>query len=338
MAAPHGSRLTDNGTAPAARRRALELIRVPSALGAPGRGNEAGPDALLAAGLAAMLANDGTAVRLGAVVPPPDPAGKPRTQQRWDALAALCGHLAAESAASLRAHRVPLVLGGDHSIAVGTWRGVAAGLKAPLGLLWIDAHLDAHTPEDSPSGNPHGMPVAMLLGEGDPRLAQPTIAPRHLCLLGARSWETAERERLARLCVRVIDHAEMWRRGAAAALAEAVSVVTAGTAGFGVSFDLDAFDPMEAPAVSSPAPGGLPAETWLTALRGLGRHRQCRGVELVECEPHRDRDGRSVTLACRLAQALFAADPPPGGRGDREPRTPDMAETLSDGKPASVTA
>ena len=280
--------------------RRVDLIAVPSALGAPGEGVAGGPEALRAAGLLTAVHRAGRVAGWNHHLPPPV------DDDRWDGLDTLCFRLAAVVGGSMAGGALPVVVGGDHSIAAGTWRGVAKALDAPPGLLWIDAHLDAHTPEDSPSGNPHGMPLALLLGEGDPRLARRVLSPHHVCVVGAREWESDEMDRLVRRGVRVFDDTEIARRGLAAVLTEALERVTAGSAGFGISIDLDVFDPAEAPGVSTPAAGGQAAAEWLAALRGLATRADCVALEVVEYDPGRDADGRTARLATHLVEALFA--------------------------------
>ncbi|HZV55118.1 MAG TPA: arginase, partial [Rhodocyclaceae bacterium] len=230
--------------------RRIDIIPVPSALGAPDRGTAGGPEALRQAGLLTALHRGGhEACWLPALIPPTQVG-------RWEALADLCERLADTVAASIEAERLPLVIGGDHAIAAGTWRGVARAKDRPVGLLWIDAHLDAHVPEDSISGNPHGMPLALLLGVGDPRLASGVLSPRHVCVVGARAWEAEEMQRLRRYDVHVIDDAEIVRRGLPDVLREAMERVATGTTGFGITCDLDVFPLDEAPGVNTPAAGG----------------------------------------------------------------------------------
>ncbi|MBI4754011.1 MAG: ornithine--oxo-acid transaminase [Betaproteobacteria bacterium] len=281
-------------------KRRIDIIPVPSALGAPDGGVAGGPEALRHAGLLTALHRGGHEATW---VPPLYPLSR---ADRCDALAELCERLAGTVAASGRAGRLPVVIGGDHAIAAGTWRGTAAAMAGPPGLLWIDAHLDAHVAEDSVSGNLHGMPLALLLGAGDPRLASDVLSPRHVCVLGARQWEPEEMLRLRRFGVRVIDDAEIARRGFAEVLREATERVATGTAGFGITCDLDVFSPDEAPGVSTPAAGGQPAADWLAALRGLAARPDCVAVEIVECDGARDRDDRTARLAVRLAAELMA--------------------------------
>jgi arginase len=203
-----------------------------------------------------------------------------------------------------------LVVGGDHSCAVGTWSGVADALRpsGALGLIWIDAHMDMHVPETSHSGAINGMPVAALLGYGAPQLTSvahsgAAIDPRHLCLIGARSFEPEEVAFAQRHGVRVIDMPEVQRRGIKAVLAEAHAIAARGTAGYGVSLDLDAFDPVEAPGVGTPAPDGIHAADFLAPWSELIKDPACVGIEIVEYNPAHDRDGRTARLMQDLVMA-----------------------------------
>lgn len=208
------------------------------------------------------------------------------------------------------AHESFLLVGGDHSCAIGTWSGAADALRpsGPLGLVWIDAHMDMHMPETTHSGAIHGMPVASLLGYGAPELTSvaqtcPALDPRHLCLVGSRSFEPEEAAFAERHGVRVIPIAEVEQRGVESALAEAKSIATQGTTGYGVSLDLDAFDPADAPGVGTPAPGGIPAAGFIAPWKELTRGSACVGIEIVEYNPARDRSGRTA----RLMQDLVLA-------------------------------
>jgi arginase len=290
--------------------RPLDLIPVPSALGAPDAGTTEGPEALRQAGLPAALHHAGLVAHWQSPVRPHRLPEAHDEAARWSALNALCTDLSDRVSASVRGNRMPLVIGGDHAIAAGTWRGVASALHGSLGLLWLDAHLDAHTPEDSVSANPHGMPLALLLGDGPLPLAHPTLSPAHVCVVGCRSWELPERGRLLRYGVRIIDQAEIAQRGLPSVLEEALDIVSEGTAGFGLSVDLDVFDPSDAPGVNSPVSGGTSPEQWFAALQGLARHPDCRALELVECDGRRDKQGdqpgRTAALGCRLMETLLA--------------------------------
>ncbi len=203
-----------------------------------------------------------------------------------------------------------LLVGGDHSCAIGTWSGVADALRpsGPLGLVWIDAHMDMHMPETTHSGAIHGMPVASLLGYGAPELTSiaqtgPAIDPRHICLVGSRSFEPEEAAFAEWHGVRVIPIAEVERRGIESVLAEARFIATQGTTGYGVSLDLDAFDPTDAPGVGTPASGGIPAASFIAPWKELTSGPACVGIEIVEYNPARDRSGRTA----RLMQDLVLA-------------------------------
>lgn len=225
-------------------------------------------------------------------------------------IAGLCRHLADEVAGCLRAGEFPLVIGGDHSVAIGTWSGVARVLGEPPGLLWIDAHLDSHTPETSYSGAIHGMPLACLLGRGDKRLLNiglngAQVSAAHTVVLGPRSYEPEEIEFLQAMGVRIVDHEEIARRGFAACLDEALAIVRAAPAGFGVTLDLDAIDPRQAPGVGSPEPDGLAAADVLTAVHWIAGQAGLHALEIVEYNPDRDRHGVTAALISRLIEGVL---------------------------------
>ena len=232
-------------------------------------------------------------------------------------IAALCHNLADELALCLRDGAFPVVIGGDHSIAIGTWSGVARSLGQPPGLLWIDAHLDSHTPETTYSGAVHGMPLACLLGRGDKRLLNlgltgEQVNARHTAVLGPRSYEPEELVFLQRLGVRIFTADELAARGFAACLDEALAIVSAAPAGFGVTLDLDAIDPRLAPGVGSPEPDGLVAYDVRTALQWIGGMPGLRALEIVEYNPDRDRHGVTAALISDLIGAVL-----PESRGAR---------------------
>jgi arginase len=225
-------------------------------------------------------------------------------------IADVCRRLAAAVGETMAEGAFPLVIGGDHSIAIGTWSGVARFAGAPVGLLWIDAHLDSHTPETTHSGAIHGMPLACLLGRGDQRLLDmglrgTQLDPRHTVVLGPRSWEPEEAEFLARMGVRVIGGDEIGARGPAACLAEVAAIMAAAPRGFGITIDLDVFDPAAAPGVGSPEPGGVRARELRSGLQGLAAIPGLRALELVEYNPSRDRDGLTAQLICDLIEAML---------------------------------
>lgn len=249
------------------------------------------------------------AIDWGTTLYAPDRPGQPPVER----IADLCRRLAAETGGALTEREFPLIIGGDHSVAIGTWSGVARTVGAPIGLLWVDAHLDSHTPETSYSGAIHGMPLACLFGRGDKRLLGfglpgRQLAPEHTVVLGPRSYEPEEAEFLERLGVRVIGEAEIEQRGFRAAFDEALDLVSAAPNGFGVTLDLDAFDPRLAPGVGSPEPDGLGVREVIRGLRRLADLPGLLALEIVEYNPDRDRDGMTAELITDLIEAIL----PPG--------------------------
>jgi len=230
---------------------------------------------------------------------------------RWASLADLATRVGDEVVRTLEEGNFPVVLGGDHSCALGTWSGVARALngRGPLGLLWIDAHMDSHIPETSASHAIHGMPLAALLGRGQHALVslagrEAILRPEHVCLLAVRSYEEAEAELLNRLEVRVISQAEVLRRGLDTCLAEALLRIGTGTAGFGVSLDLDAIDPIQAPGVGSPEPAGLDAQRLVAALAPALADQRLLALEIAEYNPEHDRSQRTLRLIVDLLDQL----------------------------------
>jgi arginase len=200
--------------------------------------------------------------------------------------------LAYEVCDAVRTNTSFAVLGGDHSCAVGTWSGAANALRGDgsLGLIWVDAHMDSHRVETSPSGRFHGMPLACLLGHGEKALttiahAPPALRPEHVAVVGVRSYEPEEAELLRRLGVRVFFMGEVEKRGLATVMEEAGRIALNGTAGAGISIDLDALDPLDASAVGSPEPGGLVAADLCAALSRFAVDRRVVGCEIVEFNP-----------------------------------------------------
>lgn len=205
-----------------------------------------------------------------------------------------------------------VVLGGDHSSAIGTWSGVSTALgdESPIGLLWVDAHMDSHTPETSSSGNIHGMPLAALLGYGDPLLTNllkptPKLLPQNICLIGIRSFEAGEAELLRRLNVRIFDMEEVEKRGLPAIFSEALSIVQNNTVGFGITIDLDAFDPNEVPGVGSPEEKGLPVQPFCELLSTIAKQPDFLGAEITEFNPHHDQNHKTESVIYDLINAML---------------------------------
>lgn len=290
--------------------RTLVVIGAASGAGAGDPGCADGPDALRR--YRAFHATPLQHVKWDAILRVPRAA----QASPLHAVVALDARLAAAVERVLRSGDFPLVVGGDHSCAIGTWSGAHAALAArgPLGLIWIDAHMDSHTVVTTPSGHLHGMPLAALLGHGDAALTRidgtaAKLRPEHVCLIGVRSHEAGEAALLRRLGVRVYAMDEIRRRGLAAVFDEARAIVRAGTAGYGVSIDLDALDPDEAPGVGTPVRGGLHRADLAQALAPLRADPAFTALEIAEYNPHRDRHRRAAAAAAALVDAVTPLPP-----------------------------
>ncbi len=180
----------------------------------------------------------------------------------------------------------------------------------PLGLIWVDAHMDAHTPRTTPSGALHGMPLACLLGRGAASLTaiaeHATLDPAHLCLVGVRSFESAEAVLLKRLGVRIFFMEDIAHLGLDAVMREAIAHVRKDTAGFGISIDLDAVDPGDAPGVGSPVAGGIGAAELTAACSRLALQSALTGIEIAEYNPRRDRHLATGGLVANILDAMLA--------------------------------
>jgi arginase len=289
-----------------AGRRQIELIGAAWGLGGAEPGCAEAP-AALAPLLVEHLGRCGAAV-----VPGPVLRTAPTERRRQLAVSRLCALLASAVAGALRHGRLPCVIGGDHSCAGGTWTGVARALQGKgtgeLGLVWVDAHMDAHTPGTSHTGRLHGMPLAWLLGQDDDPLyglGAGVLDPKRVCLLGVRSFEAEEEDRLRRLGVRVILMEEIERYGLDAAFDEALAIATAGAAAFGISVDLDVVSPEDAPGVGTPVAGGMRGAALARALERIGGRPDLAAVELVEYCPRLDREGRSARIAVDIMAAAL---------------------------------
>jgi arginase len=292
-------------------KRSAAILSVHMDLGAGRRGVDMGPSAIRLAGLARGLERLGWKVKeMGSVfVREPEALPQGRSSARYLAeVLDVCTRLKAEALEALEEGALPVTLGGDHSIAMGSVSAVAlhhARPDQPLGLLWIDAHTDINTPETSPSGNLHGMPLAHLLGLGLPSLRalagpRPAVDAQHVAVLGARSVDAGEREIVKRTGVRVYSMTEIDERGFAACLKEAVQRVSDGTCGFHLSFDLDGVDPREAPGVGTPVQGGLTYREAHLACEAAAATGRLLGLDMVELNPTLDERNRTGQLAVEL--------------------------------------
>jgi arginase len=282
--------------------RQIELIGAAWGLGGADPGCAQAP-AVLVPQLAQRLAAYGVGTSAGPILEP-----APGERRKQYAVSRLCGQLAAAVADARRRGHLPCVIGGDHSCAGGTWTGVARTVPGPLGLIWVDAHMDSHTPATSHTGRLHGMPLAWLLGQDDDPLyglGAGVLKPQHVCLVGVRSYEPEEDERLRRLGVRVVFMDEVRARGIDAVLDEALDIVTAGTSAFGVSIDLDVITPEEAPSVGTPVAGGVSSAELARALEQVAGRPALAAIELVEYSPRLDRDGHTGRVALDLLSAAL---------------------------------
>lgn len=291
--------------------KVLHLIGAEVGEGASDGGCKWGAAALREQGMAQALANTGRNVTWGDNVT----AQALQANTRLEAIEVFSQQLANSVEKALRQGHQPLVVGGDHSCAVGTWSAVAQSLRAAgsLGLIWIDAHLDAHTPDTSDSQAPHGMPLAALLGHGSQGLTHlygwgGKLLARNVVVIGARSYEAPEKALLERLGVRIMFMEEVLERGFAACFEEARAIVKANTAGWGITLDLDGLDPQDAPGTGTPVETGIRLADALPVLAGCSHDPDFVAMELTEYNPLRDFGGRTAQAAMQLVCSVLAPD------------------------------
>ena len=198
-----------------------------------------------------------------------------------------------------------LVVGGDHSCALGTWAGVMNGLRQPdkFGLIWLDAHMDAHTFATSPSGNVHGMPVAALLGKAAMHPSSRAIKPENLILIGVRSYEQEEYGLLKQAGVDIVFADQISEL--APVLLQAIDTLSLSCESIGISIDLDVIDPADAPGVETPAKGGIKARDLLSALALLNRYPKVCGLEICEFTPENDINNKTLHLMKAIVEAFY---------------------------------
>jgi arginase len=292
-------------------RRDVDLIGVPLDLGAGRRGVDMGPSAMRLTGLQVRLQSLGHTVVDRGDVPVPIPETTPvggERQRYVREIAAVCREVRDRTRTSVREGRVPVCLGGDHSLAAGSVAGVASALRersADLGLLWIDAHADMNTPETSPSGNVHGMPLAACLGQGPQELTAlgggASVRPENVALFGIRNLDDRERGLVHRSAVRAITMSDIDRRGVAAILEEILDDLTRRRIGaLHLSIDLDGLDPDVAPGVGTPVLGGLSYREAHLVCEMVAESGLLSSVDLVELNPTLDVRNRSAEIAAGL--------------------------------------
>lgn len=305
-----------NSGSPAATPLKVGLVTVSMDLGAGRRGVDMGPSAIRIAGLNQELETLGYEVRemvnVTASAPEVSPLEETRTKY-VNTIAEVCRQTRTNVETALEDGCVPLVLGGDHSISLGSVAGVAAHYRKqgkPIGLIWVDAHADMNTPESTPSGNIHGMVLSLLLGRGDPRLLDvagdvPAVQPEHVSIIAARDLDNEERRLVKEAGIRVFSMTELDERGVATCIDEAIARATAGTAGVHISFDLDCIDPQIAPGVGTPVRGGITYREAHLVCEKAARSGRLLSLDMVELNPVLDSENRTARLAVGLiASAL----------------------------------
>ena len=285
----------------------VDLIGVPIDFGANRRGVGMAPMAFRLAGLQEKVQAEGISFRdLGDILVPSegseDARGHPALIRR------ICQKLADRVRRSLDGGRIPVTLGGDHSIAIGTVAGAARHFRArgcKMGLIWVDAHGDMNTPETSPSGNIHGMPLAVSLGEGHPELVRllrfwPKVEAARCALVGIRNLDQREKDNIARFGIKVFTMKEIDRRGIAAIMEEAIATASQGSDGMHVSFDMDAVDPTVAPGVGTPVPGGLSYREAHLVMELIYDSGAMSSLDVVEANPIIDVRNGTAALGVEL--------------------------------------
>lgn len=223
---------------------------------------------------------------------------------------AVCTQLAKRVHSTLEKYNKFLVIGGDHSCAIGTWHGVKQWLQGELGLIWIDAHMDSHTPDTSPSHNIHGMPLASLLGFGDERLTHlyhknAVLDPKNTTVIGVSDYEPEEAALLKQLDIQTHFLKDLPNHDPFDTISEQITRLETQTSGFGISLDLDVFDPGLAPGVTTYAPGGIDVDRTLAALAKAAKSPKFMGLEIVEFTPANDLDNQTLKLIQQIISVTF---------------------------------
>jgi arginase len=291
--------------------REIRIIGVPLDLGASRRGTDVGPSALRIAGLGAQLRRLGFAVAREDDIPAP--AMETRTVEDEKArykpqILEVCTQLATEVKRHLEDGAFPLVLGGDHSIAMGTFAGTSAYFRdrdESAGLLWFDAHGDMNVPGGSPSGNIHGMPLAHLLGKGDADLMNilgfhPKVSPENVALIGIRDIDSNERKIIRDSGIHAFTMREIDEHGMAVIAKRAMRIVNDGTAGFHISFDVDGCDPTVIPGSGTLVPGGVSFREAHLLMEYCADNGGLMSMEVVELNPFLDEGNISAERTLQL--------------------------------------
>jgi arginase len=289
----------------------VRIIGVPMDLGQSRRGVDMGPSAMRGAGLQSSLKKLGLQVEdignLSVKQPEEMPVGEKRAKYLQE-IAETCGDIAAAAEKSLTEGFLPLILGGDHSIAAGVAAGVANYFrrdKKQIGYLWLDAHGDMNTPESSPSGNVHGMPLAAIMGYGAPELVdllgfKPKAEPGNIVIVGARDLDAQERKIVKKSGLHVFTMRDIDERGMREVMADALKYAMDDTAGVAVSLDMDFVDPADAPGVGTPVRGGVTYREAHLAMEMIADTESMVSLEVVEINPILDEHNRTALLGVEL--------------------------------------
>jgi arginase len=294
----------------------LTIANVHLDLGAGRRGVDMGPSAIHLAGLKAGVEHLGhrIAETFQIIVPSQEMADHGDPSARFlTEITAACAQLADRVEDALERGRLPVVLGGDHSVAIGSISGAARYWRKrgkKLGVLWVDAHTDMNTPDTSPSGNVHGMPLAVLIGHGPPELvalagSEPALDPASVAIMGVRDVDSLEREIVKKTGVRCYTMSELDERGTAACIREAIERVQTDTVGTYLSFDLDGVDPQHAPGVGTAIPGGLDLREAHLICEKVAATRHLVGIDMVELNPVLDTENKTGKLSVWLIQSAL---------------------------------
>jgi arginase len=289
----------------------VRIIGVPMDLGQSRRGVDMGPSALRVAGLQGRLKQLGHQVEDIGNIPVKQPEEMTIGEKRAKYMAEItetCNDLAIIVQKCLEEDFVPLVLGGDHSIAAGVVSGVSAHFrkeKKQIGYIWLDAHGDMNTPDSSPSGNVHGMPLAAIMGYGAPELVdllgfKPKVEPQNIVLVGVRDLDLQERRLVKKSGVRVFTMRDIDERGMREVMADALKYATDDTNGISVSLDMDFVDPSDAPGVGTPVRGGVTYREAHLAMEMIADSDAMVSMEVVEINPIIDEHNRTALLGVEL--------------------------------------
>lgn len=291
--------------------RHIQIIGVPMDLGASRRGTDMGPSALRIAGLGAALRRLGHHLAVERDIPVPAMETRETKDEKArfkPEILDVCSTLADEVQESMDNGRFPLVIGGDHSIAMGSISGVAAHLRAQeqtLGLIWFDAHGDMNLPGISPSGNIHGMPLSHVLGHGDEDLKNikgfsPKVKPENVALIGIRDIDAGERRVIRESGIHAFTMREIDEHGMAAVAKRALEIVNDGTAGYHVSFDVDGCDPDVIPGTGTRVPGGVNYREAHLLLEYIADDGRMTSMDVVELNPFLDEGNLSAERTLHL--------------------------------------